>query len=576
MSLKRKGGNALLTIFHNSAVIRWAKNLLILLVIFGLNSTAYAAPKIPQALQNQSLVYCTGVANFSFNPQKADVGTNMNVVTEQIFDKLFEYDPKTNSLKPSLAEKYQISEDGKTITLFLRHQVAFQTTPWFSPTRYFNAEDVVFSLNRIIGNVAELPALDFNVSDQARFQQNQHYAYQFKANLAHYPYFESVALKNKITKISALDNYRVQIQLVEPDNSVLFHLASQYAVILSKEYALQLNADENLVEFDLLPVGTGVYQLSDYVPNEYVRLKPHPHYWGKPAHIPNMIIDVSANSTGRMAKYLNGECDVVAMPEPSQRVVVNPSEMVENVGANLAFLAFNTQKPKMQAVEFRQKIARAINRERLAKNLFYGAATVAENVLPSALYPTKNGYSYPYQPTSGQKFEKTDRLQFWVLDERRVYHLHPLKMAQMIKDDLAKIGIEVEITPINRAEFVQRMERNQADYDLALTGWLGNNLDPNAFLTPILSCRTQTAVTNMANWCHPQFDRYLDWAKQSQQPYVKASLYRFAQRILEQEMPILPLINANRLLFVNPRVSHAKIGVFGQVPLSELTLKEGE
>ncbi|VEI46096.1 peptide ABC transporter substrate-binding protein [Actinobacillus equuli] len=91
---------------------------------------------------------------------------------------------------------------------------------------------------------------------------------------------------------------------MEADNSVLAHLASQYAVILSKEYALQLNADENLAQLDLLPVGTGVYQLNDYVANEYVRLKPHNKYWGKKAHIPNMVIDVSTNSAGRIANIL--------------------------------------------------------------------------------------------------------------------------------------------------------------------------------------------------------------------------------------------------------------------------------
>src|SRR3712207_7433647 len=48
------------------------------------------------------------------------------------------------------------------------------------------------------GNVEELPALNFTEDEtKGIFQQNQHYAYQFNANLAHYPYFESIALKNR-------------------------------------------------------------------------------------------------------------------------------------------------------------------------------------------------------------------------------------------------------------------------------------------------------------------------------------------------------------------------------------------
>lgn len=546
--------------------------------IFGLNSTAFSAPRIPKELRNESLVYCTGVLGFSFNPQKADVGTNMNVVTEQIYDKLFEFDAKSNSLKPSLAERFSVSEDGKVITLNLRQKVAFHTTSWFTPTRYFNAEDVVFSLNRMIGYVEELPALDFNEAERAQFQQNQYYAYQFKANLAHYPYFESVALKNKIKKITMPNDYTVQIHLVEADNSVLAHLASQYAVILSKEYALQLNADENLAQLDLLPVGTGVYQLNDYVANEYVRLKPHHKYWGKKAHIPNMVVDVSTNSAARIAKYLNRECDVVALPEPSQLSVVSKNEIVENSGANLAFLAFNMQKPRMQDIQFRRKISQAINRQRIADVLFYGSAQVAQNALPPILYPIKNYRGYPYRKAelAHQGTETPDRLQLWVIDENRVYNLHPQKMAELIRSDLAEIGIEVDIKLVSRAYVAQFAEAGKANYDLILTGWLANNLDPNAFLAPILSCRSQNELTNLANWCNPEFDRWLDMAKGNEQPYVRHLLYRLAQNILEQQLPILPLVNGNRILLVNSRIENAQVTPFGQVRLADLTLKYEE
>lgn len=547
--------------------------------ILAMIPTAYSAPRIPQALLDNSLIYCTSVSGFSFNPQKADVGTNMNVVTEQIYDKLFEFDAATNSLKPKLVESYQISEDGKVITLKLRRKVAFHATEWFTPTRPFNAEDVVFSLNRMIGNVEELPALDFNEDGQREaFHQNQYYAYQFKANLAHYPYFESIALKNKIERISAVNDYTVKIHLVSPNQSVLAHLASQYAVILSKEYALQLNADENLAQLDLLPVGTGVYQLSNYVQNEYVRLKPHPKYWGKKANIENMVVDVSSNDTGRMAKYLNGECDVVALPKPSQRTIVPHNEIIESPGANLAFLAFNMQKPAMKEIALRRRIAGAINRKRIADTLFYGAANVANNVLPNVLFPYSNQQRYQDHTTQehSKKREKTDRLKLWVLDEKRVYNLHPLKMAELIRADLENVGIDVEIRTVSRTDVVQLSEDGQADYDLILTGWLANNLDPNAFLSPILSCRSRYEVTNLANWCNQEFDRWLELARLSEQPYVKIVIYKLMQSLLERELPILPLVNSNRILFVNPKIENAKVSPFGQVHLSELKLKHKE
>ena len=79
---------------------------------FGLNSTAYSAPRVPEQLKQNSLIYCTNASSFSLKPQQADMGANINVVTDQIYDKLFEIDAKTNQLKSILVESYNIAQMG--------------------------------------------------------------------------------------------------------------------------------------------------------------------------------------------------------------------------------------------------------------------------------------------------------------------------------------------------------------------------------------------------------------------------------------------------------------------------------
>lgn len=547
---------------------------------FYANSTAWAAPSIPKELQESSLVYCTTSSGFSFNPQKADVSSNMNVVTEQIYDKLFEFNPQKNSLEPALAESYSISEDGLNITLKLRKNVAFHSTKWFTPTRKFNAEDVVFSLNRMIGNADDLPEVQIDSSKGSLYHQRQSYVYQKVASQIYFPYFESVDLRNKIAQITAPSNHTVKITLTKPDSSILAHLASQYAVMLSKEYALQLNADENLAQLDLLPVGTGVYQLESYENNNDVRLKPHSDYWGEKAHIQNMIVDFSTEATGRMAKFLNNECDIIAFPEPSQLSVLKNERQISSKGANLAYLAFNMQKPIGEDLAFRQKIAQSINRQRIADKLFYGTGEVADNVLPTALWTKKNPESYPYLANqhseqaveNGKNFAKNDRLKLWVIDEKRVYNPHPIKMAEMIRADLNAQKMDVEIRQVSRAYLVQQLEKKTADYDLILGGWLANNLDPNSFLEAILSCKMAETVTNLSNWCNEDFDFLLQTASLSEDKASSNLLYEFSQKLLEEQLPILPLVNANRVLVVGKAIDEAEISPFGQVKLSELKL----
>lgn len=537
-----------------------------------------AAPSIPDALRHSSLVYCTSISGLSFNPQKADVGSNMDVVTEQIYDKLLDFDAHTHTLKPALAERYEIREDGLEILFYLRKNVAFHRTEWFTPTRKLNAEDVVFSLNRILGQSNELPALNHEQTADNTFERLQGLAYHNKANRAHYPYFESIALRNRIESVSTLNAHTVKIRLNAPDSQFLYHLASQYAVILSKEYALQLNADDNLAQLDVLPVGTGVYQLRNYTTNDYIRLEPNPHYWNDKAKIANLVVDFSTNGTGRMAKLMNHECDVVAYPEPSQiyplRQMKNLETQIEQVnGANLSFIAFNMLSPKMQDLSLRQRIAQAIDRKRMVSRLFYGRAEVADNILPTLMYAPLNLGSYRYpmlQAEIRKTSEESDRLRLWVVDDSRIFNPHPMKMAEMIRTDLAKIGITLDIRTVTRAYMAQQEAQNSREYDMILTGWLANNADPTGFLTPILSCQAQFSPTNLAHWCDEEFDYWLKLVKLSHNQQAQTLLLRLAQQRLEEALPILPLVHANHLVLANTQVSGLSITPFGFVRLSQL------
>lgn len=546
----------------------------VLLSVFFANS-AFTAPSIPSELLQDSLVYCTSVSGFSFNPQKADIGTNMNVVTEQIYDKLIEFDSETNSFKPALAERFEVSEDGLELTFYLRPNVAFHQTKWFSPTRFLNAEDVLFSLNRVLDREsADLPELAKVESDDKNLKQTE--LANELAKRTHFSYFDSLDLKNRVEDLYSPNEQVVVIRLTHSDSSFLSHLASQFAVILSKEYALQLNADENMAQLDLLPVGTGVYQLERYEQNDYVRLKPHPNYWGEKAKINNMIVDFSTTATGRMAKFLNGECDISAFPEPSQLQQLSDEKgyLIERPGANLAYLAFNFDRPIGQDIALRRYISRSINRERLAKQLFYGIADVPNKVLPDVFSNEENPSSYPYFPPAEKVVKRLDKpLVMWVLDEKQIYNLHPLKMAEMIRYDLAKAGIDVEVKAVSRAYLAQRMEAENTDYDMILSGWLASNLDPDSFLSPILACQAKNSVTNIANWCHLEFDQILANARLAEGKEERSDYYRKAQGVLEAELPIFPLVNVKRILVVNNDVENVKISPFGQTTLSEMRLK---
>ncbi|MBN6079315.1 ABC transporter substrate-binding protein [Aggregatibacter actinomycetemcomitans] len=550
------------------------------LLAFAVNS-ATAAPRVPEELTNNGLIYCTHASGFSFNPQTADAGTSMNVVTEQIYNKLFEISNTSAVPTPVLAQSYSLSPDGKVITIHLRRGIKFHHTDWFKPTRDFNADDVVFSLNRVLGYETYLPTLE---QTSVSYKNPQYRIFHEQAKKVRFPYFESIKLNQKIESVKAINPHTVEITLFKPDSSILSHLASQYAIIFSQEYAVQLNADDNLVQLDTLPVGTGPYKVKNYFRNQYVRLEKNKEYWKKDAKINDIIIDLSTDRTGRLIKFFNGECQIASYPKVSQLGLLRENDeryYIKSVeGMNLAYLAFNFQKTAIQDEQLRHAISQAINRQRIIKTIYHNTATVANNIIPNISWASAVNtpdFDYDYNPQQAKKIlqDKKLTLSMWVINEEQVYNPAPLKTAELIKADLTNAGVEVNIRSVTRTFLIEQLHKKAEDYDMILTGWLGGNLDPDSFMRPILSCSTSNEITNLSNWCSEKFDQIMDEALDTSNQRVRSAAYNQAQTLILSELPIIPIANVKRVLVASSRVQNIDMSPFGSLNFSTLSLRKG-
>lgn len=547
------------------------------LLNMGLFTQVQAAPRVPESLTENGLIYCTNVSGFSFNPQTADAGTSMNVVTEQIYNKLFEIKNHSATVTPSLAVSYSISSDGKEILINLRKGVKFHHTPWFTPTRDFNAEDVVFSINRVLGHDTYLPIL---AQDNSEYDKNPQYRiFHEQAKRIRFPYFDSIKLNQKIKSVTAVSPYQVKIELFEPDSSILSHLASQYAIIFSQEYAYQLNADNNLAQLDTHPVGTGPYQVQNYVYNQYVRLLRNDNYWNKDAKIKHILVDLSTERTTRLIKFFNNECQIAAYPEVSQLGLLNNNNeryyLQSTDGMNLSYLAFNFNKPLMQNEQIRQAISQSINRARIIRNIYHNTATVANNIIPNVSWASSVNtpeFEFDYSPKQAKNVlaGKNLHLNMWVLNEEQVYNPSPLKTAELIKWDLAQSGVKVKVRLVTRVFLLDQLAKKTEDYDIILTGWLAGNLDPDGFMRPILSCDTKDDITNLSNWCNPKFNQLMDNALSSTRLQERARNYNLAQDLILRELPIVPIASAKRFLVANKKVKGMQMSPFGSMHFSTL------
>src|SRR5436190_23934795 len=101
------------------------------------------------ALAKGTLVYCSEGSPEGFNPQFFTTGTTFDAVSVPMYNRLVEFEIGTTNVIPGLAESFTAAPDGLSYTFKLRSGVKFHSTAKFTPTRDFNADDVLFSYNRM-------------------------------------------------------------------------------------------------------------------------------------------------------------------------------------------------------------------------------------------------------------------------------------------------------------------------------------------------------------------------------------------------------------------------------------------
>ncbi|WP_421220123.1 ABC transporter substrate-binding protein SapA [Aeromonas enteropelogenes] len=495
------------------------------------------------------LIYCAEGSPLSFNPHVSNSGVTLDASARPLYDRLLEVNPNTLTLEPALASKWQISEDGLTYTLTLRQGVTFHQTPWFTPTRTLNAEDVVFTYER------QLDLL--------------HPYHQVSGG--DYPYFYSLGQDQLIKRVYAKDPQTVVFELNQPNASFLATLASDYAVILSAEYADQMLKAGTPALLDSRPIGTGPFRFKEYRHNEFIRYLRHPGYWGGEARIEQLVYDITPRSSKRLAKLLTGECDVMSTPVASQLSVIKQHpdlNLSVQSGMNVAFLALNTRKPPFNDIKVRQAIASAINIDNLLQAVYFDTGLSANSLLP----PLSWGYN-PSLPQRKQDLKRARLLlkqagleqgfemQVLVQPDARPYNPDAIKTAQLMRNDLARVGIRLKIVQQAWPVIERRLMKGQ--YDSLLSGWIADNADPDNFFRQLLSCSAVERGNNYSRWCNPAFDQLLDDAVTTPQLAFRLRNYYYAQTLLNEQLPLIPLAHALRTQISRSDIEGLQLMPFG-------------
>ncbi len=520
-----------------------------------------SAPYAAASASEKTLVYCSEGSPAGFDPGLYTSGVEFTSSAKTVYNRLVDFKCGTTKLVPSLAERWEISEDGREYTFYLRHGVKFHTTPWFKPAREFNAEDVLFTFNRMRD-----PNMAFR-----------------RAYPTEFPYWHGTGLDQIVEKIEAVgaDQMAVRFTLKEPNAGFLHNLAVPFASIHSAEYAAQLLKAGKAADINQKPIGTGPFIFRSHIKDTMIRFDGNPDYW-KPADVQlsKLIFSITPDAAVRLQKMKRNECQVAVYPRPADLAPFKADahlRLLSQPGFSMSYLAYNVRHKPLNDVRVRRALDMAVNKKAIVNAVYESHAQIAVAPMP----PLQWSYDKNLQDAP-RDLEKAKQLleqagypngftvSLWAPPVQRTYNPNARLMAEMIQSDWAKIGVKANIVTYEWAEYLKRAR--QGEHDTGLFGWNGDNGDPDNWLSPLLSCAA-VRTANQAKWCSKHFEELLQKAAHASDENERTRLYIEAQQIFKHEQPFTPIAYPTVFQPVRNNITGFKIHPFDQTIFRGVSIK---
>lgn len=467
-------------------------------------------------------------------------------IQSYVLETLLTRDPETLEWRGLLAEDWEVSEDGLTITFNLRRDVNF------SDGQPLTAEDVVFTFDFIMNEAIAAP--------------------RYRAYLS------------KIDDVVALDDYRVVFRFAEPYFNSL-SLAGQLEVMPAHFYRRYLDDPRTFNESRGLLLGSGPYRLANpegWTPDQgRVELERNPRYWG-PVDPPfeRIVWRVIENDSARLTTFRNRDIDVyTARPREFQQLQedqalqqrVHGFEYMSPI-ASYSYIAWNQKRGEEATIFADPRVRLALSHltdvERVLDEVFlgYGEPAVspfsprseqhdpalqpipydlerARSLLKEAGFDDRDGDGI-LEDADGRRFEF--ELTFFQDSE------DTRRMVLFLRDIYARAGIIMHPKPTEWSVMLESIRRK--DFDAITLAWT-SGVETDIFQM-FHSSQTLDNGDNFIHYQNPELDRLIDQARATVDEEERMPLWRQAERILYEDQPYTFLFRRTTLAFVDNRIQN--------------------
>ena len=511
-----------------------------------------------------TLVVCSEANPNALNAALSDANTSFDV-TEQIADRLVEMQAGTSKVIPGLAESWTVSPDGLHYLFKLRHGVRFQSNARFTPTRDMNADDVVFSFERMLDK-----ANPYHTVDGGTYEM--------------FDDFVAPVLK----AVRRVGDDTVAFDLRTPSASLLSALTVQSFSVWSAEYAAAMLKAGTPAEMDMAPLGTGPFQLVQFQNDSLIRFRAFPQYWGGKsdanlpgARVENLVFTITPDPAVRFAKLRAGECQIARYPSPADLDTMRHTPGIVVPQAPIAaesMLSFRVDRKPFDDLRVRRALAMAIDLDSLVKAVFQGSGVPTGALVPSALWGHNATLQpYPYDPARAKAllaeagYPNGFSTELWAIPVARAYMPNGRRAAELIQADWARAGVTAKIVTFEWGEFLRRRRAGEAP--VAMNGGTWDYPDPSE-LTQTQTCDAIADGSNVSHWCNHAFTDLIHRADLVTGQAERARLYQQAQVVFHDEVPSMMFADVQGFIGVRSTVQDFHLHFLGGQPFRGVALSK--
>ncbi len=528
------------------------------------------------------------VASLRSEPKTLNPVTATDLPSQQVIGlmaaDLIHINRYTQRTEPALAKSWKVSRDGKTYTLQLRRGLRFSDG---SP---FNADDVLFSFQVFLDPKVHSAQLDL------------------------------LTVGGKPITVHKIDDYQVQVDLAEAD-AAAERLFDSVAILprhlLEESYKNgKIAGTWGLTTSPQQIAGLGPFRIQEYVPGQRITLERNPYYWKadrenrRLPYLDGITFLFVPSEDAEVIRFQSGEVDVISRLSAENFSALHNDQQARGYklfdlgpGLQYEFLFFNlndlpsrqpdemTRKQDwFRQVNFRQAISAAIDREGIVRLVYQGrAAPLWDQVTPgnklwfnSAVPQPPRSLEKARELLRGAGFSwKSDGA---LIDSRGqtveftiaagAGNAQRAKIATIIQDDLSRLGMRVQIVPLEFGALMNRVFETY-DYEACVLGLVGSDADPNPernvwLLDGGMHIWKLHRTAPPAPW-EAEIDRLMRQQLTTLKYQDRKRLYDRVQQLVAENLPLICLVSPHVL--VGAKTS---LGNFQPANLNDYTLWNAE